>query len=159
MLEGPLDGKEIKSVNPKGNQSWICTGRTDAEAEATTNTLVTWCIDLTHWKRPWCWETLKEGGEGDDRGWDGWMASSTEQTWVWASSGSWCKIEKTGVLQSMGSQKVRHNWVTEMNWKHSSSINRRQIQVILTSCSSFQKTDVSSLQRAREPVYLARTLF
>ena len=76
-LERPLDCKEIKLVNPKGNQSWIFIGRTDAGAE-TSNTLATSCEELTHWKRPWCWERLKAGGDGDDRGWDGWRASPTE---------------------------------------------------------------------------------
>ena len=70
---------------------------------------------LTHWKRPWCWERLKAGGEGDDRGWDGWMASPNQRTWVWASSGSWWWTGKPGVLQSMGLQRVRHNWRTELN--------------------------------------------
>ena len=87
-LKSSLDCKEIKPVNPKGNQSWIFIGRTDAEVE-TPNTLATWCEELTHWKRPWYWERLKAGREGDDRGCDGWMASSTQWTWVWASSGSW----------------------------------------------------------------------
>ena len=73
-LESPLDCKEIQPVNSIGNQSWIFIGRTDAEGE-NSNTLATWCEELTHWKRPWCWERLKAGGEGDDRGWDGWMAS------------------------------------------------------------------------------------
>ena len=77
------------------------------------NSLATWCKDLTHLKRPWCWERLKVGGEGDDRGWDGWMTSLTQRTWVWVSSGSWLW---TGVLQSMGSQRVGHDWVTELNW-------------------------------------------
>ena len=54
-----------------------------------SNTLATWCEELIHWKRPWCWERLKAGGEGDDRGWDGWKASPIQWTWVWASSGSW----------------------------------------------------------------------
>ena len=67
-------------------------------------------------ERPWCWERLKEGGEGDDRGWDGWMASPTQWTWVWASSGSWWWTERPGVLQSMGSQWVGHDWATELNW-------------------------------------------
>ena len=58
--------------------------------------------ELTHWKRPWCWERLKAEGEGDDRGWDGWMASPTQWTWVWVSSGSWWWTGKPGVLQSMG---------------------------------------------------------
>ena len=73
--------------------------------------LATWCKELTDWKRPWCWERLKAGGEGDDRGQDGWMA----WTWVWASSGSWWWTEKPGKLQSMGSQRVRHDWETELN--------------------------------------------
>ena len=77
-LESPLDCKEIQPVNPKGNQSWIFIGRTDPEAE--TNTLATWCKELTHWKRLWCWERLRAGGERDDRGWDGWMASPTQWT-------------------------------------------------------------------------------
>ena len=79
-----------------------------------SNTLATWCEELTHWKRPWCWERLKAGGEGDSRGWDGWMASPTWWTWVWANSGSWCWTRKPGMLQSMGSQKVGHDWATEL---------------------------------------------
>ena len=78
------------------------------------NSLATWCEELTHWKRPWCWERLRAGGEGDDRGWDGWMASLTWWTWVWASSRSWWWTGKPGVLQSMGSQRVGHDWVTEL---------------------------------------------
>ena len=70
----------------------------------------------SHLKRPWCWERLKAGGEGDDRGWDGWMASPTWWTWVWASSGSWWGSGKPGVLQSMGSQRVGYDWATELNW-------------------------------------------
>ena len=66
------------------------------------NTLVTWYKELTPWKRPWCWERLKAGGEGDDRGWDGWMASLARWTWVWASSRSWWWIGRHGVLQSTG---------------------------------------------------------
>ena len=80
-----------------------------------SNTLATWCEELTHWKRPWCWEGLGAGGEGDDRGWDGWMASLTRWTWVWASSGRWWWTGRPGVLQSVGSRKVRHDWATEMN--------------------------------------------
>ena len=64
-------------------------------------------------KRPWCRERLKAGGEGGDRGWDGWMASLTQWTWVWASSGRLWRTGKPGVLQSMGSQRVRHYWATE----------------------------------------------
>ena len=76
---------------------------------------------LTHWKRPWCWERLK-AGEGDDRRWDGWMASLTQWTWIWVNSGSWWWTGRPGVLQSMGSQRVGHNWATELNWKPSCPI-------------------------------------
>ena len=85
----------------------------------TSITLATWCKELTHWKRPWCWERLKACGDGDDRGWDGWMASPTQWTWVWVHSGSWWWTGKPGVLQSMGSQIVGHDWATELNWSNS----------------------------------------
>ena len=80
-----------------------------------SSTLATSCEELTHLKRPWCWEGLGAGGEGDDRGWDGWMASPTWRTWVWVSSGSWWWTGRPGMLQSMGSQRVRHDWATELN--------------------------------------------
>ena len=82
-----------------------------------SNILATWCKQLTHWKRPWCWERLKAGGEGDDRGWDGWMASPTWWTWVWASSRSWWWTGRPGMLQSMGSQRVGHDWTELIQWK------------------------------------------
>ena len=72
--------------------------------------------ELTHWKRPWCWERLKAGGDEDDRGWDGWMASLTQWTWVWVNSRSWWWTGRHGMLQSMGLQRVGHDWVTELNW-------------------------------------------
>ena len=78
-------------------------------------TLATWCEELTHLKRPWCWERLKAGGEGDDRGWDGWMASLIQRTWVWVSSRSWWWTRRPGMLHSMGSQRVRHDWLSELN--------------------------------------------
>ena len=80
------------------------------------NTSATWCEELAHWKRPWCWERLKAGGEGDDRGWAGWMASPTQWTWVWASSGSWWWTGRPGMLQSMRSQRVGQDWATELIW-------------------------------------------
>ena len=80
------------------------------------NALANWCKELTNWKRPWCWERLKAWGEGDDRGWDGYMALPTWWAWVWASSGSWWWTGKPGVLQSMGWQRVRHDLATELNW-------------------------------------------
>ena len=81
-----------------------------------SNILATWIKELTHQKRPWCWERLEAGEEGDDRRWDGWMASPTQWTWVWASSGSWWRTGKPGILQSMGSWRVGHDWVAGLNW-------------------------------------------
>ena len=115
-LESPLDCKEIQPVHPKEDQSWICIGRTDAEAE-TPNTLATWCEELTHVKRPWCWERLEAGGEGNNRGWDGWMASLTRWTWVWVSSMSWWWTGKPGMLQSMGVTEL--DTTERLNWTES----------------------------------------
>ena len=113
-LESPLDCTEIQPVHPKGNQSWIFIGRTDAEDE--TLTLATWYEELTHFKTPRCWERLKAGGEGDDRGWDGWMVSPTQWKWVWVNSWSSQWTGRSGLLQSMESQRFRHDWPTELNW-------------------------------------------
>ena len=81
-----------------------------------SNPLATWCEELTHWKRPWCWERLKSGGEGDDRGWDGWMVSLTQWTWVWVNSGSWWWTARFGVLQSMGWQSQTQLSDLIINW-------------------------------------------
>ena len=81
-----------------------------------SSALATSCEELTHWKRLWCWEGLGAGGEGDDKGSDGWMASLTQWMWVWVNSGSWWWTGRSGMLWFMGSQRVRHNWVTELNW-------------------------------------------
>ena len=80
------------------------------------NPLATGCEELTHWIRPWCLERLKVGGEGNERGWNGWMASPTRWTWVWVNSRSWWWTGRPGMLQSIGSQRVRHDWATEVNW-------------------------------------------
>ena len=74
------------------------------------------CEELTHWRRLWCWERLRVGGEGDNRGWDGWMASPTRRTWVWMDSGSCWWTGRPGMLWFMRSQRVGHDWVTELNW-------------------------------------------
>ena len=81
------------------------------------NNLATWCEELTHWKRPWCWERLRAEGEGGDRRWDGWMASPTQWTWVWVNSGRYWWTEKPGI-QSMGSQSWSwlSNWTTTAKW-------------------------------------------
>ena len=99
--ESPLNSKEVKPVNLK-NWCW----------NWNSSILVTWYEQLTHWKNPWCWERLRaEGEEGWER--DGWMASPMQWTWTWAKLGRWVGLGRPGVLQSMGSQRFRHDWVTE----------------------------------------------
>ena len=119
-LESPLDSKEIKPINSKGNQPWIFTGRTDAEPEAP----IFWPPDAKSWligKDSDAGRDLGAGGEGEDRGWDGWMASLTWWTWVWASSRSWWWTGKPGVLQSMGLQRDMTEW---LNWTWSDILGR-----------------------------------
>ena len=81
-----------------------------------SSTLATSHEELTHWKRPWCWEGLGAGEEGDDRGWDGWMTSRTRWAWAWVNSGSWWWTGRPGMLRFMESQTVGHDWATELNW-------------------------------------------
>ena len=88
--------------------------------------MITWCEELTHWKRPWCWERLKVGGEEDDGGCDGWMAPPTQWTWIWVNSRGWWRTGKPGVLLSMRSQRVGHNWMIELNWMMSPSTMSRR---------------------------------
>ena len=110
-LERPLDCKEIQPVHLKGNQSWLFIGRTDAEAE----TPILWLPDARNWlieKRQSCWERLM-AGEGDDRGWDGWIPSLTQWTWVWVNSGRWQWTGRPVVLQSMGSES---DMTDQLNW-------------------------------------------
>ena len=111
-LESPLDSNEIQPIHPKGNQSWILIGRTDAEAE----TPIFWPPDVKNrliGKDP---DTRKDWREGEDRRWDGWMASLTQWTCVWVKSGNWWRTGRPHMLRSMGSQRVVHNWTTELNW-------------------------------------------
>jgi len=110
-LESPLD-----PASPSIRRSVLGAHWKDWCWSWNSTTLATWCEELTHLKIPWCWEGLRAGGEGDDRGWDGWMASPTRWTWVWVNSGSWWGTGRPGVLWFMGSQRVRHNWATELNW-------------------------------------------
>ena len=106
--------REIKPVGPKGKQPWIFTGGTDAEAEAPMFGHLMWRSDSL--EKTLMLERLRAGGEGDDRGWDGWMASPTRQTWVWVNSGSWWRTGRPGVLWLIGSQRVGHDWATELSW-------------------------------------------
>ena len=102
----------LKEIRPKGLnihwKDWCWNWNSDI--------LATWYEELTHLKRPWYWERLNVGGEGDDRRWDGWMASLTQWAWVWVNSGSWWWTGRPGVLQSTWSQRVGHDWAAELNW-------------------------------------------
>ena len=113
-LESPLDCKKIQPVHPKGNQSWVFIGRTDVEAE----TPIFWPPDVKSWliwKDPDVGKDRRQEEKGM-RGWDGWMASPTQWTWVWVNSRSWWWTGRPGMQRFMGSQRVGHNWATELNW-------------------------------------------
>ena len=108
----PMNGCKKEEINSSLPESvW------HQETFTTTysSTLATSCEELTHWKRLWCWEGLGAGGEGDDRRWDGWMASLTRWTWIWVNSGRWWWTGRPGMLLFMGSQRVGHDWATEPN--------------------------------------------
>ena len=106
--------KEIQPVHPKGDQSWVFIGRNDVEAE----TPIFWLPDAQtdSFEKTSMLERLKAGGQGDDKGWDGWMASLTQWTWVWVNSGSWWWTRRPGLLRFTWSQRVGHDWMTELNW-------------------------------------------
>ena len=114
-LESPLDCKEIQPVHPKGDQSWVFIGRSDFWSW-NSNTLAIWCEELTHLKRPWCWERLRAGGKGEDRGWDGWMASLTQWSWVWVNSRSSWQTGRCGAVHRVTEWDMTEglNW-TEPN--------------------------------------------
>ena len=116
-LESPLDCKEIQPVHSEGDRSWVFIGRTDVEAAAP----IIWPPDSKSWliQEDPDWERLRAGGEGDNRGWDGGMASSARLTWFWVDSGSWWWTGRPGMLQFMASQRVEHDWATELNWTES----------------------------------------
>ena len=113
-LESPLDLKEIQPVNPKGDQSWVVIGMTDVEAELQYFGHLMRRTDT--FEKTLMLGKIEGRREGDNRGWDGWMASGTQWTWVWVNAGSWTWTGRPGVLWSMGSQRVGHDWVTELDW-------------------------------------------
>ena len=120
--ESPLDCKEIQPVHPKGDQSWVFIGRTDAEAE----TPVLWPPHGKSWlsgKDPDAGRDWGQEEKGTTR-WDGWMASPTRWTWAWVNSGSWWWTGRSGMLGFMGSQGVGHDWVTELNWTYIHSMKK-----------------------------------
>ena len=139
---------ELDSDSPSSRKSVLNIHWKDWCWSWNSNPLATLCEELTHLKRPWCWERLKAGGEGDDRGWGGWMASPTQWTRVWVNSGSWWWTGRPGVLQSMGSQRVGHNWATEVNWTNSlqlinnvQGLSKEKIEVLslIASKSTFER--------------------
>ena len=143
-LESPLDLKEIQPVYPKGNQSWIFIGRTGVDAE----TPILRPPDVKNWltwKTPWCWERLRAGREGDDRGWDGWMESLTRWTWVWVSSGLGDGQGGPAVHGITKSWTWLSDW-TELNTvKNFSLVNEAGVYVFLElSCFSYDPTDVGN---------------
>ena len=142
-LQGDLTSPSIKEINPE----YLLEGL----MLKLNNNLATWCEELTHWQRPWCWERWKAGKEGDNSGWDGWMASLTRWTWVWEASSSWCWTRKPGVLQSMESQRAGYNWATELNWdisKNSPTKNTTQkwTEQLLFQYHSFPGVESSKSQ-------------
>ena len=139
-LESPLDCKEIQPVHPKGDVYWR-----DWCWSWNSNTLATWCGELTHLKKPWYWERLRAEGEGDDRGLDGWMASPTQWMWVWVDFRSWWWTGRPSSLRSVGLQRVGHDWATELNWwvllvdgwiKNCLGLEREVLNVTASGCWS-----------------------
>ena len=114
-LESPLDCKEIQPVHPKGDQSWVFTGRTDAEAE----TPILWPPHTKSWLTGKDLDAGRDWGQEEKEMSENEMASLTWWTWIWVNSGSWWWTGRPGVLQFMGSQRVGHNWATELNWTDS----------------------------------------
>ena len=140
--ESPLDCKEIQLVRPKGDWSWVFIGRTDAEAETPILSHLMQRTDSS--EKTLMLGRLRARGEGDDRGWDGWMASQTRWTWVWVDSRSWWWRGRPGVLRFMGSQRVGHDWATELNWTELRIViaflprsQCRNFMAAVTICSDF----------------------
>ena len=119
ILKSLLDSKEIQSVHPKGDQSWIFIGRTDTESE----TPILWPPHTKSWERPWCWERLKVGGEGDDRGWGGWMASPSQWTWVWVTPGVGDRLAGLMCCNSWGHKES--NTTEWLNWTEENGLKIR----------------------------------
>ena len=110
-----------------------------------SNTLAICCEEPIHWKILWCWERLKAGGEGDDRGWDDWLTSPTQWTWVWVNIRSWWWTGRPGMLQSMGSKRVGHDWVTELNLTYHTLRGQRPLLLMtVVSRQLFKSWEVGS---------------
>ena len=120
LLRNLYAGQEATVSTGDGTTDWFQIGKRVRQGcillYTRSNTLTTWCKKPTHWISPWCWERLKVGGKEGGRGWNGWVASPTRWTWVCLSSRSWWWTGKPGMLRFMGSQRVRHDWATKLNW-------------------------------------------
>ena len=153
-LESPLDCKEIQPVHSEGDQPWVFFGGNDAEAE----TPVLWPPHAKSWligKDADAWEGLGAGGERDDRGWDGWMASPTQCTWVWLNSVSWWWTGRPGMLWIMRLPRVRHDWVTELNWAELFYIlNQDSGSSLQLRCSVSKRKDFVKIHNCLESSYL-----
>ena len=122
-----------------------------------SNTVATWCKELPPWKRPWCWERLKVGGQGNNRGWDSWMASLTQWTWVSVNFGNWWWTGRPGVLQSVGLQSIGHDWATEPNWTKSGRL-RTVLAVVVVSFVKVEKrekkrTELRNIKRKHKRIW------
>ena len=135
-LESPWRA-EIKPVNPKGNEPWIHTGRTDAETGAPILWAPDWCEEPTHWKRPWCWKILR-GGEGDSRGWDGWIASLIQLTWL----GKLGEMVRDREAWCAKVHRVTKRWIRFSNWTSPTATT------LITKRQPFFNVSVSS-----EPIF------
>ena len=133
-LESPLDCLHGDQTSQSLRKSTLNIHWKDWYRSWNSHTLATWWEESTHWKRPWFWERLRAGGEGDNKGWDGWMASLTQWTWVWVNSGSWRWTGRPGVLQFMGSQRVKHDWATELNWTEHLHLRQILYQLSYKDC-------------------------
>ena len=133
-LESPLDYKKIQPVHPKGNQFWVFIGGLMLKLKL--HTLATWCKGLTHLKRPWCWEALRAGGEGDNSKWHGWMASPTQQTWVWVDSRS-CDGQGAwhAAVHGVAKSRTRLSGWTELNTNINWVLIMCQVQYIIYTLS------------------------
>ena len=140
-LESPLDVKETQPVHTKGDQTWVFMGRTDVEAETQYFGHLMRRADSL--EKTLMLGKMRTGGEGDNRGWDGWMASLTQWTWVWVNSGSWLWTGRPGVLQFMGSKRVRRKWATELNWFRHSGI--KESMMILEENLKIYKISISQV--------------
>ena len=135
-------------TNPSYRKSVLGVHQKDWCWNWNSNTLATWFEELTNLKRPWCWERLRTEGEGNDRGRDGWVASLTQWTWVWVYSGSWWCTGRPGVLQFLGSQRVRHDWATKLNWNELNFVTHscdQKLLILSSYCPSEVKVLVAQL--------------